>query len=74
MSDLTKKAYPFKLTQEHKHEQEHNQNCVNYEVGSHKLMNDDIVQWQNKQNTNPNLAVAANKIEVMGVHNPWRHP
>jgi hypothetical protein len=38
-SDLAMEAYPYKLNQEHKQEQEeHNQNCVDYEMGSHKLM------------------------------------
>jgi hypothetical protein len=33
------KAYPCKRNQEHKQEQEEcNQNCVDYEMGSHKPM------------------------------------
>jgi hypothetical protein len=37
------KAYPCKRNQEHKQEQvERNQNCVDYELGSHKLMNDEL--------------------------------
>jgi hypothetical protein len=33
------KAYPCKHNQEHKQEHvEHNQNCVDYELGSHKPM------------------------------------
>jgi hypothetical protein len=40
MSDLTTKVYPCKRNQEHKQEQvEHNQTCVDYELGSHKPMN-----------------------------------
>jgi hypothetical protein len=47
MSDLAKNAYPCKRNQEHKQEQEeHNQNCVDHELGSHKPMNDNIVRWQ----------------------------
>jgi hypothetical protein len=38
------KAYPCKRNQEHKQEQiESNQNYVDYELGSHKLMNDELV-------------------------------
>jgi hypothetical protein len=39
-------------------------------------MNDDIVQRQirSKQNLNPNVVVATDKIEVTGVHDPWSHP
>jgi hypothetical protein len=45
MSDLAKNAYPCKRNQEHKQEQEeHNQNCVDHELGSHKPMNDNIVR------------------------------
>jgi hypothetical protein len=45
MSDLAMKTYPYKHNQEHKQEQEeHNQNCIDYEVGPHKSVNDDIVQ------------------------------
>jgi hypothetical protein len=34
------KAYPSKHNQEHNQEQEeHNQNCIDHDVGSHKLMN-----------------------------------
>jgi hypothetical protein len=37
------KAYPYKCNQEHKQEyEEHNQNCIDHEVGSHKPMNGDI--------------------------------
>jgi hypothetical protein len=56
------KAYPCKRNQEHKQEQkERNQNCIDYEVGSHKSINDDTVWWQiwSKQNSNPNVAVVA---------------
>jgi hypothetical protein len=70
------KAYTWKRNQEHKQEQEeHNQNCIDYEVGSHKPINDYIVRWQiwSKQNPNPNVAAAAIKIEVRGVHNPRRY-
>jgi hypothetical protein len=43
MSDLATKTYPCKRNQEHKQEQvEHNQNCVDYELGSHKPMNDEL--------------------------------
>jgi hypothetical protein len=42
-SDLTTKACPCKHNQEHKQEQvEHNQNCVDYELGSHKPMNNEL--------------------------------
>jgi hypothetical protein len=45
-SDLATKAYPYKRNQEHKQElEERNQNYIDHEVGSHKLMNDDTVQW-----------------------------
>jgi hypothetical protein len=43
------KAYPHKRSQEHKQEQEEcKQNCVDYEIGSHKpitaiLFNDRII-------------------------------
>jgi hypothetical protein len=38
------KAYPCKRNQEHKQVHvEHNQNIVDYELGSHKPMNDYIV-------------------------------
>jgi hypothetical protein len=77
MSELTTKAYPCKLNQEHKQEQEeHNKNHVDYEVGSHKPMNDDTVRWHNcsKQNSNYDVAAAANKIKVRGVQKPWRYP
>jgi hypothetical protein len=44
MSYLTTKAYPSKRNQEHKQEQEEcNQNCVYYELGSHKPMNGNTV-------------------------------
>jgi hypothetical protein len=43
-SYLTTKAYPSKCNQEHKQVQEEcNQNCVDYELGSHKPMNNNIV-------------------------------
>jgi hypothetical protein len=46
MSDLATKADPCKCNQEHKQEQEeYNQNCINHEVGSHKPMIDNNVQW-----------------------------
>jgi hypothetical protein len=36
------KAYTCKHNQEHKQEhEEHNQNCIDHEVGSHKPMNGD---------------------------------
>jgi hypothetical protein len=36
-------AYPCKRNQEYKQEQvERNQNCVDYELGSHKPMNDEL--------------------------------
>jgi hypothetical protein len=76
-SDLTKKAYPCMCNQKHKQEQEeHNQNCIDYELGSHKPMNGDIVRWQNESKQNPNLmgvGVAAN-IEFRGVQVPWTGP
>jgi hypothetical protein len=71
------KAYPCKRNQEHKQEQiEHNQNCIDHEVGSHKPMNDDIVRWHiwSKQNPNPNVMTVVVKIDVRGMHNPWRYP
>jgi hypothetical protein len=72
------KDYPCKLNQEHKQEhEEYNQNCIDHEVGSHKPMNDDTVRWRiwSKQNPDPNMVAAATvKIEVRGVHNPWRYP
>jgi predicted transcriptional regulator len=38
-SDLATKVYPCKHNQEYKQEQEErNQNCVDYEMGSHKPM------------------------------------
>jgi hypothetical protein len=46
MNDLATKAYPYKCNQEHKQEQEeHNQNCIDHEMGSHKPMNGDTVRW-----------------------------
>jgi hypothetical protein len=37
------KVYPSKRNQEHKQEQvEHNKKCVDYELGFHKLMNDEV--------------------------------
>jgi hypothetical protein len=45
-SDISTKVYPCKRYQEHKQEQEEcNQNCIDYEVGSHKPMNNDTVRW-----------------------------
>jgi hypothetical protein len=56
ISDLATKAYPCKLNQEHNWEQDElNQNCVDYEVGSHKPMDDDTVQWQIWYKQNKNL-------------------
>jgi hypothetical protein len=44
-SGLAKKAYPCMCNKKHKQEQEeHNQNCIDYELGSHKPMNGDIVR------------------------------
>jgi hypothetical protein len=41
----SKKTYSCKRNQGHKQKQEeHNQNCIDHEVGSHKPMNDDIVR------------------------------
>jgi hypothetical protein len=43
MSDLAMKDYPYKRNQEHKQVQvERNQNYVDYELGSHKPMNDEL--------------------------------
>jgi hypothetical protein len=42
-NDLTMKAYPCKRTQEHKQEQEMQSNRLDYEMESHKPMNDDPV-------------------------------
>jgi phosphoribosylanthranilate isomerase len=61
------KAYPYKRNQEHKKEQEeHNQICIDHEVGSHKTMNGDTVRWQiwSKQNPNHNMVAATDKLEV----------
>jgi hypothetical protein len=52
------KAYPYKRNKEYKQEQEeHNQNHVDYELGSHKLMNNNIIRWQiwSKKNPNPDV-------------------
>jgi hypothetical protein len=76
-SDLTTKAYPRKRNQEHKQEQEeHNKKCIDHEVGFHKPMNDDSVQWKIwfKQNLNPNVVVDAGKVEVRDVCDTWSHP
>jgi hypothetical protein len=47
---LATKAYPCKRNQEHKEERkEHNQNCIDYKLGSHKPMNDiktQTLMWQ----------------------------
>ena len=72
MSDLAKKAYPCNRNKKHKQEhEEHNKKCIDYEAGSHKPMNDNTVWWQNesKQNPNPNVAAAANKMEVTTMNN-----
>jgi hypothetical protein len=43
-SDLATKDYPYKHNQEYKQEsKEHNQNCIDHEVVSHKPMNGDTV-------------------------------
>jgi hypothetical protein len=42
-NDLATKAYPCKRNQEHKQEQEMQSNRLDYEVESHKPMNDDTV-------------------------------
>lgn len=71
------KAYPCKRNQEHKQEQEErNQNCIDHEVGSHKQMNDVTVRWQtwSKQNPNPNVVAAADKIEFRDMCDPWSLP
>ena len=45
-------------------------------MGSHKPMTatlfDDRIDLS--KTPNPNVVVAAGKIEVRGVHNPWSHP
>jgi hypothetical protein len=41
--DLAMKAYPCKLNQEHKQEQEMQSNKLDYEMESHKPMNSDTV-------------------------------
>jgi hypothetical protein len=44
MSDLAKKAYPCNRNKKHKQEhEERNKKCIDYEAGSHKLMNDNTV-------------------------------
>jgi hypothetical protein len=46
MSDLVTKAYPSKHNEEHKQEQEeHNENCIDHELESHKPMNGDTIRW-----------------------------
>jgi hypothetical protein len=54
------KDYSCKHNQEHKQEQEMQTNRLDYEMGSHKPMNEDTVWWQNesKQNLNPKVAMA----------------
>jgi hypothetical protein len=42
--DLATKAYPYKRNQEHKQEQVMQSNKLDYEMGSHKLMNGDTVR------------------------------
>jgi hypothetical protein len=77
MSGLATKAYPCKHNQEHKQEQvERNQSCVDYELGSHKPMNNELFddRYDLSKTPNTNMAVAAVKIELKGVHNPWSYP
>jgi hypothetical protein len=77
MSDLAMKVCPYKCNQEHKQErEEHNQNCIDYEVGSHKLMNGDTVLWQiwSKQNSTLVAVVVADKIGFRSMQDPWTHP
>jgi hypothetical protein len=76
MSVLATKAYPYKFNQDHKQEQkEHNQNCIDHEVG-YKPMNDDTVWWQNESKQNPTLMmeVAADNIKFRGVEVFGRNP
>jgi hypothetical protein len=73
-SDFAGKAYPCKHNQEHKQEQEEcNQDYVDYELGSHKLMNNNIVRWHIWYKKTPNLIVAMGvaNIEFRGVQVPW---
>ena len=59
------KAYPCKRNQEHKQERaERNQNCVEHELGSHKLMNDELFdeRYDLSKTPNPNVVAAAVKI------------
>jgi hypothetical protein len=76
-SDLTTKAYPYKRNQEHKQEQiKHNKKCVDYDLESHKPMNNELFndRYDLSKIPNPNVGADAVKIEVRGVHNPWRYP
>jgi hypothetical protein len=73
MSNLATKVYPCKHNQDYKQEQEEcNQNCINHKVEPYKSMNNDTVRWQiwSKQNTNPDVATTAVKIEVRGCTTP----
>jgi plastocyanin len=69
------KPYPCKHNQEHKQEQEMQSNKLGYEMGSHKPMNGDTVQWhiESKQNP-PNVATATEYKGVRGVQVPWTQP
>jgi hypothetical protein len=67
------KAYSYKRNQVHKQEpEERNQNCVDYELWSHKPMNDNTVWWHiwSKKKPNPNVVVDADEIEFRGVRDP----
>jgi hypothetical protein len=67
------KAYPCKRNQE---QVEHNQNCVDHEVGFHKPMNGELFdnRYDIRKTLNPNVVVTAVKIDVRGVRDPWSHP
>jgi hypothetical protein len=67
------KAYPYKRNQEHKQEQvEHNQKCVDHDVGFNKLMHDELFdnRYDLSKTPNTNVVAATIKIEVRGVCDP----
>jgi hypothetical protein len=45
--------------------------CVDYELVSHKLMNDELFddRYDLRKTPNPNVATSTVKIEVRGMHN-----
>jgi hypothetical protein len=52
------------------------QTLFDFEVGSHKTMNDDIVRWQNEYKQNPTLmvVVTTDNIGFMGMQVPRHTP